>query len=254
MFFCHCCVLIISTCLYFISQIKSYKRKILVWTFSPFSDLSYFLCLVLSSPVPAGCQCNGILWPASTGAPSARLHSDPPTTWRGRLLRRLQHWALRPQLLSVCTFREACLIHTFTYHSNIHTHSHYNGCMGEQLGVVSCPGIFGIQTGEARDRITNLISRWLLVLLYSHRKCVGVAQDYNPFQALYVLLWANLKVTCKFEVFSCWLQKVGDLCTLTRLNVSWPSPTISWLSCCRFQFSFLPLHLLWPCLWRWIKM
>lgn len=60
--------------------------------------------------------------------------------------------------------------------------------MGEQLGVVSCPGIFGIQTGEARDRITNLISRWLLVLLYSHRKCVGVAQDHNPFQALYVLL------------------------------------------------------------------
>lgn len=60
--------------------------------------------------------------------------------------------------------------------------------MGEQLGVASRPGIFGIQTGEARDRITNLlISRWLLLLLlllYSHRKCVAVAQDSNPLQAL----------------------------------------------------------------------
>lgn len=40
---------------------KIIQKEILVWTFSPFSDLSYFLCLVLSSPVPAGCQCNGIL-------------------------------------------------------------------------------------------------------------------------------------------------------------------------------------------------
>lgn len=58
---------------------------------------------LFSSLVQTGCQCDGFLWPAAPGAAAARLHPDPPAAWRGGLLWRLQHRALRPQLLPVCT-------------------------------------------------------------------------------------------------------------------------------------------------------
>lgn len=65
--------------------------------------LLYFVLSHVSSLVQAGCQCNRFLWPASTGPPPPRFYSDPPAAWRGRLLRRLQHWTFCPQLLPVCT-------------------------------------------------------------------------------------------------------------------------------------------------------
>lgn len=64
------------------------------------------------SLVQTGCQRDRFLWPASPGPPPARLHPDPPAARRGRLLWWLQHRALRPQLLPVCTWRT--LTHTHT--------------------------------------------------------------------------------------------------------------------------------------------
>lgn len=72
---------------------------------------------LFSSPVPTGCQRHRLLRPASPGPAAARFHPDPPAAGRGGLLWRLQHRALRPQLLPVCT---SC---TNTFQS-LHTHSH----------------------------------------------------------------------------------------------------------------------------------
>ena len=74
--------------------------------FSPTSSLPPPLPLLPTAPssslVQTGCQCHWFLWPASPRPPPPRLHPDPPAARRGRLLRRLQHRAVRPQLLPVC--------------------------------------------------------------------------------------------------------------------------------------------------------